>query len=75
MAATMVPDPEARPSVFPTDRLLDSGKCRPELRADLRRIADGRNACTVAGLWAWVAAMVAVAVRVDDPWSTWRPSW
>jgi fatty acid desaturase len=62
MATTMVPDATARPSVFPTDRLLDSGKCRPELRAELRRIADGRNALTVAGLWAFVAGLVAVAV-------------
>ena len=67
MAATMVPDTEVRPSVFPTDRLLDSGKCRPELRADLRRIADWRNAVTVAGLWLFVAGMVALAVWVNNP--------
>ena len=67
MAATMVPDLEARPSVFPTDRLLDSGKCRPELRRDLRRIADGRNALTVVGLWASVAGMVALAVWTGNP--------
>ena len=36
----MVADKAARPDVLPTDRLLDNGKARPELRADLRRIDD-----------------------------------
>src|SRR5664280_1145755 len=67
MTATMVPDAAVRPSVLPTDRLLASGKCRPELRHDLRRINDLRNALTVGGLWVWVVAMVALAVWIDNP--------
>ncbi len=67
MTATMVPDAAVRPSVLPTDRLLASGKCRPELRQDLRRINDLRNALTVGGLWMWVVAMVALAVWIDNP--------
>lgn len=63
----MVPDAAVRPSVLPTDRLLASGKCRPELRQDLRRINDFRNALTVGGLWVWVVAMVALAVWIDNP--------
>ncbi len=62
MTATMVPDAAARPDVLPTDRLLESGKCVPELRAELRRIDDRRNAWSVVGLWLWVASMVGVAV-------------
>jgi len=63
----MVPVAAVRPSVLPTDRLLVSGKCRPELRQDLRRINDFRNALTVGGLWVWVMAMVALAVWIDNP--------
>ena len=63
----MVPDAAVRPSVLPTGRLLASGKCRPELRQDLRRINDFRNALTVGGLWVWVVAMVALAVWIDNP--------
>jgi fatty acid desaturase len=63
----MVPDAAVRPSVLPTDRLLASGKCRPALRQDLRRINDLRNALTVGGLWMWVVAMVALAVWIDNP--------
>ncbi len=62
----MVADPAARPEVFPTDRLLDNGMARPELRQDLRRIDDVRNAVTVASVWLWVAVIIGGAV-VDRP--------
>ena len=65
----MVADEAARPDVLPTDRLLDNGKARPELRADLRRIADGRNAVTVASVWLWVAVIIGGAVWVDRWWA------
>ncbi len=52
------------PAVLPTDRLLASGKARPEIRADLRRIADVRNALTIAGLWATVVVLVVGADRL-----------
>lgn len=41
--------------------------CRPELREEIRRIDDKRNAASVAGLWLSVAAVVALAVRIDNP--------
>jgi len=47
MSLTMVADPGARPEVLPTDRLLENGMARPDLRHDLRRIADLRNVVTV----------------------------
>jgi fatty acid desaturase len=67
MTATMVPDLAVRPSVLPTDRLLANGMCRPDLRHDLRRINDVRNTLSVIGLWAWVAAMIGVAVWINNP--------
>jgi len=67
VATTVVPAPSARPQVLPTERLLDNGMCRPELRRDLRRIDDVRNALSVLWLWCWVAGVVALAVWVDNP--------
>jgi fatty acid desaturase len=64
----MVPDVALRPEVLPTERLLPNGMCRPELRTELRRIAGRRNAWTVAWLWLWVAATVAVVARFPRPW-------
>ena len=58
MTSTMVADKAARPDVLPTDRLQESGKARPELRADLRRIDDLRNAGTVAMVWLWVGVII-----------------
>jgi fatty acid desaturase len=63
----MVTAPTARPDVLPSERLLENGMARPQLRADLRRIDDRRNAITVVSLWLSVVAIVAVAVRLDNP--------
>jgi fatty acid desaturase len=67
MPAAMVAPPSARPDVLPTERLGPTGLCRPELRAEMRRIADGRNALTVAGLWAFVIGVVALTVWIGSP--------
>lgn len=67
MATTMVPDISARPDVFPTDRLLKNGMCGRELRADLRRINNARNALSVAMLWGMVIGLVALAVWINSP--------
>ncbi len=67
MATTMVPDISARPDVFPTDRLLKNGMCGRELRADLRRINNARNALSVAVLWGMVIGLVALAVWINSP--------
>jgi len=65
----MVADEAARPDVLPTERLQANGMARPELRADLRRIDDGRNALTVAGVWAWVTVIIGGSVWVDRWWA------
>ena len=67
MPATMVAEPDARPAVLPTERLLPSGVARPELRGPLRRIPDARNAWTVLVLWAWPIAMVGLALWWGNP--------
>ena len=67
MAQSVVPAPAARPNVLPTDRLQENGMCRPELREEIRRIHDKRNAASVAGLWLAVSAVVALAVWIDNP--------
>ncbi|MBV8464067.1 MAG: fatty acid desaturase family protein [Acidimicrobiales bacterium] len=67
MALTMVADPAARPEVLPTERLLANGVARPELRADLRRIPDARNALTVVSVWTYVAVLIGGAVWIGNP--------
>ncbi len=67
MALTMVADQEARPEVLPTEQLMANGMARPELRQDLRRINNLRNAVTVASVWLWVAVIIGVAVWLDNP--------
>jgi fatty acid desaturase len=67
MTATMVADPAARPEVLPTERLGPTGVAIPPLRAELRRIAGGRNAVTVAILWVWAVGMVGLALWWGNP--------
>ncbi len=70
----MVPDVTTRPSVFPTERLLENGMARPQLRQGLRRISNLRNAITVASVWFWVAVLIGGAVWLGNPLATWPPS-
>ncbi len=63
----MVPEAAARPDVLPTERLQPNGLARPELRHDLRRIADVRNAFTVVSVWAYVAVLIGAAVWIGNP--------
>ncbi len=67
MAPTMVLDESTRPKVLPTERLLANGMCRPELRRELRRIDNVRNAVTVLTLWLWVAVIIGGAVWIGNP--------
>ena len=64
---TMVPPAEVLPDVLPTDRLLASGKPVRELRDELRRIDDVRNAGSVLLTWAHAAATVAIALHLHHP--------
>jgi len=65
----MVADAAARPDVLPTDRLLVNGMARPELRAELRRIDDHRNAVTVVTVWLEVAVLIGGSVWIDRWWA------
>src|SRR5580704_6357639 len=67
MASTMVADRAVRPEVFPTDRLMENGMGRPELRKQLRRIDNLRNAITVASVWVGVAILIGGAVWLGNP--------
>jgi fatty acid desaturase len=64
---TMVPADDALPDVLPTDRLQVSGKPKPPLRDDLRRIPSARNAFTVISCWAQAVAVIVMAVWLDNP--------
>lgn len=64
---TMVPPVEALPEVLPTDRLTVSGKPVPELRTELRRIADRRNVGAVVLTWAQALATIAAAAWLSHP--------
>ncbi len=64
---TMVPPAAALPDVLPTDRLTESGMPVPEIRAELRRIADLRNVGTVVATWAQAIGTVGAAVWIGHP--------
>jgi fatty acid desaturase len=64
---TMVPAEDLLPDVLPTDRLTESGMPVPELRADLRRIADVRNAGTVVATWLQALLTIGLAVWIGHP--------
>jgi fatty acid desaturase len=63
----MVPDAAARPDVLPTERLLPNGVPRPELRGELRHIANVRNAVTVTSVWLYAAVLIGGAVWIGSP--------
>ncbi len=64
---TMIPPAAARPDVLPTERLTESGMPIPELRTELRRIADLRNAGTVVATWAQALGTIWLAVWIGHP--------
>ncbi len=65
----MVPPSSALPSALPSERLTDTGRPLPELRASLRTIPGWRNALTVAGAWLQSFGVVAAAVAIDRWWA------
>ncbi len=67
MATTMLPPPELLPDVLPTERLLKTGKPVPEVRDQLRRIPNVRNALSVIGCWAQIIGVDYLAVRLNHP--------
>ncbi len=64
---TMVPPAEILSDVLPTDRLTASGMPVPELRTQLRRIANLRNVGTVLATWAQALGIIAAAVWIGHP--------
>ena len=66
----MLPPLEALPDVLPTDRLNGTGRPIPEIRDNLRRIANGRNGLTVAAALAQSVGVVVVA-GLSHRWWVW----
>ncbi len=64
---TMVPPAEALPQVLPTERLTETGMPVPAVRAELRKIADLRNAGQVVLAWAQALGTIAAAVWIGHP--------
>jgi fatty acid desaturase len=67
MAATVLPASDLLPDVLPTDRLTASGMPVPEVRHDLRRIADVRNVGTVIGVYVQSFGVIALAAWIGHP--------
>lgn len=65
----MVLPEQFRPSVLPTDRLLESGKAIPAIRSELRRIPNGKNAVSVIMVYGWTAVIAISAVGISTWWS------
>jgi fatty acid desaturase len=63
----MVPPGELLPDVLPTERLTSSAMPVPEVRAELRRIADLRNVGTIAIAWIQAVVTVGLAIWIDHP--------
>jgi fatty acid desaturase len=64
---SMVPPDELLPDVLPTERLTATGLPVPEVRAELRKIDDLRNAVYVVGTWVQALGTIALAVWIGHP--------
>ncbi len=64
---SMVPVEERLPAALPTERITATGMPVPAVRAELRRIDDVRNVCSVVLCWGQVAATVAAAAWIAHP--------
>ncbi len=64
---TVVPTADVLPDVLPTDRLTASGLPAPELRAELRKIADVRNVGSVLLAWIQALGTIGAAVWIGHP--------
>lgn len=63
----MLPPDDALPDVLPSERLTRSGMAVPEVRDDLRRIANLRNAVSVVALWSVTIGLIAFTVWSGNP--------
>ncbi len=64
---TMVPSEDVLLDVLPTDRLTANGMPVPEIRSELREIADLRNVGTVIATWAQALGTIGLAVWIGHP--------
>ena len=64
----MAPDADRLPDVLPTERLSATGRPLPEIRAELRRVANVRNALSIVSCWAQAAAVIVGAAWIDRWW-------
>jgi fatty acid desaturase len=64
---TMVPSEDELPHVLPTDRLTETGMPIPEIRTELRKIADLRNVGTILATWAQALGTIGLAVWIGHP--------
>lgn len=67
MVATMLPEPTLLTAPAPDSAILPSGRPRPALRDELRRIPSIRNAVSVVGFFAQTIAILVVAARWHHP--------
>ena len=66
-AASLVPAAATLPQTLPTDRVREGGRLRADLRAELRRISNARNALTLASLWTQIAVVIGAAIWLHHP--------
>ena len=69
MATTLIPRSTELPDVLPTARLNERGMARNPLRAELRRIDNGRNIITVLGAMALSFGVAAAAGWFNTWWA------
>ncbi len=69
MAATLVPTEAALPDVLPTDRLNERGMAVRDIRDELRRIPNLRNAGTVVGAMLQSFGLVGLAGYLHTWWA------
>ena len=69
MAVTMLPPPELLPNVLPTDRIGVTGKAVHDVRVELRRIPNLRNAIAVFGCWVQCLAPIVIAAVIGQWWA------
>ena len=65
----MVPGPGLLPEVLPTDRLTASGRPAPQLRDELRRIHNLRNAGNVVSVWLQSFGVIALGCWITTQWA------
>ena len=69
MPAILIPTDDLLVSPGPYRPIAPSGKPRPELRDDLRRIPNVRNALSVVSVYVQTIGIIWLAIRLDNPFA------